>query len=457
MAQARLQFEYEQRNEAGSVTAWSGLPLLVEVMGVFGVREAIRKHVRVFPAPRQFDEENIIMSLVLLLAAGGEYFDDLRAFKNDAALGALLGFALPSPETARQFLYEFHEDSLVEKAAAAAQAAGLKSYVPAENTALRSLALVNRELVAQVQGRWPVTTATLDFDATYQESHKREAKQSYLGPGYQPLVATWVEQGLVVFDQFRDGNVAPHHDPLGVVQQGFAALPPGNLKRFMRGDSAMYSLPLMRWLCEQKIEFAVGAHMRADLRETCAQLASERWVHLDTRPDSVLHIAEVAFTPKDWRKRDPALRFIAIRITPNQDELFAEKCEPKYLAVATNREVDPAELVRWYWGKGGTIEHVHDVLKNDLGAGVFPCGRFGSNAAWLRISVLTHNLLRVVRAIGPEELRTARPKRLRLHLFAIPALLKRHARQVVAWVSSLATGLLTTRIALWGLPLRQTP
>ena len=36
---------------------------------------------------------------------------------------------------------------------------------------------------------------------------------------------------------------------------------------------------------------------------------------------------------------------------------------------------------------------VHDVLKNELAAGVLPCGRFGTNAAWLRLAVITHNVL----------------------------------------------------------------
>lgn len=136
MAQGRLSFEYEQRDEADRVTAWSGLPLLVEVMAAFGIPESIRQHVKVFPGERQFDEQNIVTALVLLLAAGGEYLDDLRLFKQDKALNRLLGFELPSPETARQFLYEFHEDRLIE-AAIAGIAPGRKSCVPEESEGLR--------------------------------------------------------------------------------------------------------------------------------------------------------------------------------------------------------------------------------------------------------------------------------------------------------------------------------
>ena len=44
-------------------------------------------------------------------------------------------------------------------------------------------------------------------------------------------------------------------------------------------------------------------------------------------------------------------------------------------------------------GKAGTLEHVHDVVKNELGGGFFPSGRFGANAAWFRFALLTYNVL----------------------------------------------------------------
>lgn len=46
------------------------------------------------------------------------------------------------------------------------------------------------------------------------------------------------------------------------------------------------------------------------------------------------------------------------------------------------------------------IEAVHHVLKNKLAAGVMPCGRFGANAAWVPLTVLTHNVLT---ALNPQD------------------------------------------------------
>jgi hypothetical protein len=59
-----------------------------------------------------------------------------------------------------------------------------------------------------------------------------------------------------------------------------------------------------------------------------------------------------------------------------------------------------------------------DVLKNELSAGVLPCGRFGANAAWLRLAVLTYNTLTALKRLAlPAELLQARPKRLRFLFF----------------------------------------
>ena len=79
--------------------------------------------------------------------------------------------------------------------------------------------------------------------------------------------------------------------------------------------------------------------------------------------------------------------------------------------------------------KAGTIEAIHDILKNELAAGVLPCGRFGANAAWLRMSILTHNLMTALKRMAlPEEYLTARPKRLRFLIFNTAGRIVHHAR-----------------------------
>jgi hypothetical protein len=158
-------------------------------------------------------------------------------------------------------------------------------------------------------------------------------------------------------------------------------------------------------------------------------------------------VADVEFATGDWPKDAALLRYLALRMTPMQGALFADGSSVRYFAVVTNRKGDAGELVEWHRQKAGTIEAVHDVTKNELGAGVLPSGKFGANAAWYRLSLFTHNVLVAMkRLVLPPHLSKARPKRLRLRVFALAAKVISHARAIVARV---ATRLLDAAGAVW--------
>ena len=76
------------------------------------------------------------------------------------------------------------------------------------------------------------------------------------------------------------------------------------------------------------------------------------------------------------------------------------------------------------------MEHTHRVLKNELAAGALPSGRFGANADWFRLNVLTYNLLSALKRLTlPEDFSAARPKRLRFPLFNTVGKVISHARR----------------------------
>lgn len=73
---------------------------------------------------------------------------------------------------------------------------------------------------------------------------------------------------------------------------------------------------------------------------------------------------------------------VAIRIRQRQESLFADGGKVKRFAVVSNiREWKASRLIEWHREKAGTVEAVHDVLKNELAAGVMPSKYFGTNAA----------------------------------------------------------------------------
>jgi hypothetical protein len=437
MSQGLLPYTVEVVERPDTVTGRAGLPLVLETMRALGLDQAIAAHVHVRERQSGYTETEKLEALVLLLAAGGDCLDDIRVLQADAGLARLLDRTLPSADTLRHFLYAFHDDRLIAQAQAA-RPAGQVAYIPTENAPLQGLARVNTALVHRVAAAGRNTTATLDHDATIQESHKREALPHYQGGrGYQPAAVYWVEQDLVVADEYRDGNVPAAMANLPLIQRAFASLPPAVTTFFFRADSACYDDRVLKWLADPArpggpagpIGFTISADMTQELHAVCAAVRERAWVLVEDRPDEAVHCAEVEFVPGDWPKLAAPLRYVALRLRTRQGQLFAHGTDTKYLAIVSNRwEVPAPELLRWHWQKAGTIELVHDITKNELGAAVPPCGRFGANAAWYRLSLLTYNVLSALKSLAlPSALSAARPKRLRFTVFTLAGRLVNHA------------------------------
>ncbi len=280
------------------------------------------------------------------------------------------------------------------------------------------------------------------MDATIIASHKREAQATYQGArGYQPLLALWAELDVVLADQFRNGNTPAIQEPLAVAQRAFEALPATVNEYFFRGDAACHGHKLLDWLRDEnrpdgpkgRIGFAVSVPMTTPLKEEILQLNENAWQPYREDEDAKLECAEIAYAPVETSAdyREP-LRYVAIRVSKRQGELFAADAATRYFVVASNIwNREPEQLLAWHREKAGTIEALHDVLKNELAAGVLPCGRFGANAAWLRLSALTHNVLTAMKRLAlPRDLLRARPKRSRFLVFAQPGKFVRHARKL---------------------------
>jgi len=458
MSQGLLPYQVEVVERADTVTGRAGLPLVLETMCALGLPRLIHAQVRVRERQSGYTETEKIEALALLLAAGGTCVDDIAVLQADGGLRRLLGRKFPSADALRHFLYAFHDDAVIQQAQAA-RSAGQVAYIPAENAALQGLSRVNTALVHRVAAQGRSTKATLDYDATIQESHKREALPHYQGGrGYQPAAIYWVEQDLVVADEYRDGNVPAGMETLPLIQRGFASLPSTVREYYFRADSACYNERTLKWLADPQrpggppgpIGFTISADMTEPLHAVCAAVREPAWEAFEERPNETVDCSEVEFFPGDWRKDAEPLRYVALRIRKRQGQLFASGADTKYLAIVSNRwDVPAAALLRWHWQKAGTIELVHDVTKNELGAAVPPCGRFGANAAWYRLSLLTYNVLSALKSLAlPPSLSTARPKRLRFALFSLAGRLVTHAGQLWLRVSAAAerlAGLIAAR------------
>jgi hypothetical protein len=147
---------------------------------------------------------------------------------------------------------------------------------------------------------------------------------------------------------------------------------------------------------------------------------------------------------------------VAIRIRKKQGALFDDGSSVRHFAVVTNLwDWEAARLIQWHREKAGSVEDVHNVLKNELGGGVLPSKYFGVNAAWLRLAAISHNVLTALKRLAlPAELLTARPKRLRFLIFHRPGRLVHHARKLVLRAAATLEWIAAWRNAIQSLPLR---
>lgn len=434
-----LPFKLVEDESGEALTSFGGLPLVIETCEALGLAGLVNRHVRIKRRDRGYRESKYVQSVIALMAAGGDCLEDMEQLRSDAGLKLLLG-EMPSAEAVRFFLYAFHDEELL------AQRPLEGAFIAAETEPLKGLWEVNREVVLKASRGEKPQQATVDQDATVVESHKEQSQVTYLGErGYQPVINYWAEQDLILSDEFRDGNVPAGMDPLSSFLRALKALPHSVETVYFRSDSAAYQHKLLDVMREGieldgrkvAVYFAISADMTEALKGRITSLSEGAWKPLRKVTDKGLiegrkEWAEVEFIPSAASvKRDMKPdRYLAIRVRPAQGELFSDGNSYHYYAVVSNLwERDGEELVRWQRERCGSVEKVHDVLKNDLAGGVMPCGRFFANAGWWRLNCLCYNVISVMkRKALPPSFWPARMKALRFHLIGVAGKVLSHAR-----------------------------
>ncbi|MBI2927183.1 MAG: transposase [Verrucomicrobia bacterium] len=349
----------------------------------------------------------------------------------DPCLARGLGYSLPKATAARTFLDRFHDEALeaLRPPREEQKSVIVPSSPPVEGLQRVQAGLVGRVAHLYEEQQRALKIATIDQDATIIESHKEAARPHYEGGrGYQPMVAVW--------GGGRPGGGRPISGrqcagPAGAVDlraNGVCGPAPSVQARYFRGDSACYEHRLISWLRHSDralekggaIGFAVSAVLSQELALALASVPAKQWQTFATEGDGTRRQwAEVDFVPGEKSERTDSrpLRYVGLRLRKAQGVLFADGADRHHHAVLTNLDWPGDRLLDWHREKAGTVEQVHDEVKNALGGGHLPSQHFNVNAAWFKLALLTYNLASAIRGLcfAPEE-RNVRFKKFRLLL-----------------------------------------
>ena len=456
-------FKLEKTEKDSSLTGYAGLPTLYELFHKIIMPRIIQEFVDVKEAG--WKEWALIESIMGMSASGGEHLSDINMLLTDKAFcklvnkekdkgyyedgsdetnGSNQGGLVPSAKALERFLKKFHR--------AQEKPEGVDSWVPEETKGLKGLAKVNQNLARRLIKNSNLKVVTIENDATVVFSTKQECLGTYKGGvGYMPVLGVVAELGIIVGDEFRDGNVSPKFEVERFFKECEKSVPSTVKEIRARLDGAYYVHNFIKYLNDPnknfgRIKFTITGEKDQSVIDWIEALPEESWQPLTKHTaygivDSGKEWAELNWvsaegTRKTMKKR--ALRMVVTRKREEQWELFKEdfnaKVEKKdrYEVIVTNMDWAGDRLIRWHYEKGGSIEHINDRIKNDLAGGVLPCAEFGANAAWWRLQCLTWNMIRALQLLAlPEELKNCHLKKLRHRLFCLAGRVIETGRELI--------------------------
>ena len=392
-----------------AVTNFPGAAIVANLADRLGLLQDLDDFLPPKERARGLDNSAAVFDLMSIPLSGAECIEDLDQLRKDQGLERLLGRKVMPTSTAHDFLRRIRYD-------------GLDGF-----------ARVRRRMLRRVAKSAGVTTATIDVDASLYTSTGRNARMSYKGErGYMPMLAFWEELGMIVHDDFRNGNASPGSDALPFFQETLAQLP-GEVEAVrLRSDSAWYQVGVMDFCQDKGYGFCIGADQDEAVKQATMAIEEKNWqrIHLIADPaDPEPYVREWASeTVHTLNDSQHAYRLIVLRKERLQDDLFYGPYA--YRALITNMDLPLEEQIAWYRRRGQCEQRIGE-LKWDFELRVLPSGDFFVNALYLRIITLAYNLFLALKTLKlPEQYKPLRLKTLLFRVLGIPALVTHHARRL---------------------------
>ena len=365
-------FPFKIEGTKERLTVHGGLALMAEFNHRIGLRELTDQYL---PAPgsnRGFDPSEIVDAVVLMLQGGGRSLEDLRELKNEEGLMKLIGRdEIPEPDTVGDWLRRMGDP---------------KGGEPG----LEGLDRVRSKINERILKRDGIKEYTLDADAMEIIGEKADALFTYTGnKGYMPVAGFLYETPVCVYDEFREGNVAPAFGQKEFYLRCKERMPRGKKIGYYRADSASYQAGLFNQLEEDGVKYAITADQDKAVKTVIGMIGQEEW------KEPVRGCGyELGETVHCMNKTKKAFRLVVKREIRRQGELLEKEGQYFYHAVATNgleEQKNSWEVLKWH-NQRGQAENFNKELKIGLGMERMPCGQTHANAVFFRIGVLAYNL-----------------------------------------------------------------
>lgn len=400
-AEGPLPYRIEQCKEL--LIARGGLVLPYEAARALKLPTVIDRELPPPGSGHGYKPSKFVMPLVLMLHGGGKKLEDMREIKAEVSLRELLGMKeLPAACTVGDWLRRMGQNG----------------------KGLSALGRVGLHLTTEILTRDPRTQYTLDTDATLIEAAKELAQWSYKKEkGYQPLLGFIFELGLIIADEFRDGNVPAGTGALKFLKHCVSLMPAGKRISYYRSDSAAYQADVINYCFGEKMLFTITADQDKAVKEAIRTIKEREW-----RPyERDRQLAETVHTMNETKQ---AFRLIVQRWPKPQPDLFDP--EPYYYhAIATNREEEAREVVALH-NQRGEVENFIKELKGGFGTDWMPCGETYANAVFFRIGVIAYNLFQAMKVLAlPVWWHNATIATARWRLYQVAARLVNHAHRTI--------------------------
>jgi len=364
--QSVLPFKIEMTKD--TITPHAGLVLFGECAVGLGLLDSADRYLPKPGSGAGYRASEYIFPLVLTLNGGGRSLEDAREIRDDEGLREILPLEkFPSSDATGDWLRRM-----------------------GTGDGLEGLRRVNKRFLRRGMKYDGIKNSyTLDIDATGILAEKESAKMTYKGfRGYMPIVGHIAENGLVLGDEFREGNDPPASRNLEFLKYCERQMPKGKKIKAFRSDSAGYQAEIINHCEGNGIEFAIGADLDEAVLAVIRDIPEDDW-----RSYKNGNIAETVHSMNKTRK---AFRLIVIRRPYQGNMFFEEGVSLKYAVIATNNRLESSEsVVEWYNQRGDCSENRIKELKIGFGMERMPCGQLEANAVFFRIGILAYNLYRL--------------------------------------------------------------